>query len=86
VLGFANLLADGFSMAAGNYLSTSSEAQLVERVRGMEERHMYGRAFGVEIGFGDVAGRRKCRPSRLPGGAVVAGNCHVGLVVAAELR
>jgi VIT1/CCC1 family predicted Fe2+/Mn2+ transporter len=40
VLGFANLLADGFSMAAGNYLSTSSEAQLVERVRRMEERHI----------------------------------------------
>jgi VIT1/CCC1 family predicted Fe2+/Mn2+ transporter len=40
VLGFANLLADGFSMAAGNYLSTRSEAQLVERVRRMEERHI----------------------------------------------
>jgi VIT1/CCC1 family predicted Fe2+/Mn2+ transporter len=40
VLGFANLFADGFSMAAGNYLSTRSEGQLVDRVRRMEERHI----------------------------------------------
>lgn len=40
VLGVANLLADGFSMAVGNYLSTNAEAQLVDRVRRMEERHI----------------------------------------------
>jgi VIT1/CCC1 family predicted Fe2+/Mn2+ transporter len=40
VLGVANLLADGFSMAAGNYLSTKSARQVVERVRRVEERHI----------------------------------------------
>lgn len=40
ILGLANLLADGFSMAAGNYLSTQSERQVVDRVRRTEERHI----------------------------------------------
>ena len=40
VLGVANLLADGFSMAVGNYMSTKSERQLVEHVRRIEERHI----------------------------------------------
>ena len=40
VLGLANLLADGFSMAAGNYLSTRTERELVDRARRLEERHI----------------------------------------------
>ena len=40
VLGAANLLADGFSMAVGNYMSTKSERQVVEHVRKIEERHI----------------------------------------------
>jgi VIT1/CCC1 family predicted Fe2+/Mn2+ transporter len=40
ILGLANLLADGFSMAVGNYLSTKVERQLVEKARRMEERHI----------------------------------------------
>lgn len=40
VLGLANLLADGFSMAAGNYLSTKSSHEIVDRIRRMEERHI----------------------------------------------
>jgi VIT1/CCC1 family predicted Fe2+/Mn2+ transporter len=40
VLGLANLLADGFSMAVGNYLSTKADRQVVERVRRMEESHI----------------------------------------------
>ena len=40
ILGMANLLADGFSMAAGNYLSTKSELEVVDRVRRMEEEHI----------------------------------------------
>lgn len=31
VLGFANLIADGFSMGVGSYLSTKSEQQLLEK-------------------------------------------------------
>ncbi len=40
ILGLANLLADGFSMAAGNYLSTKTDRQVVERARRIEETHV----------------------------------------------
>lgn len=40
VLGIANLLADGLSMAVGNYMSTKSEGEVVERVRRIEEKHI----------------------------------------------
>jgi len=40
VLGLANLLADGFSMAVGNYLGTQTDRQIVERTRRMEEMHI----------------------------------------------
>lgn len=37
ILGFANLLADGFSMAVGNYLSTRAENEFVQNERKREE-------------------------------------------------
>ena len=37
ILGFANLLADGFSMAVGNYLSSKSNKEFIEKERGREE-------------------------------------------------
>ena len=37
ILGFANLLADGLSMAVGNYLGTKSEQEYAESERQMEE-------------------------------------------------
>jgi vacuolar iron transporter family protein len=40
VLGFANLLADGFSMAVSNYLGTKSEREEVERARQTERKHI----------------------------------------------
>jgi len=40
ILGFANLLADGFSMAAGNFLGTKSQREQVEKTRAMEERQI----------------------------------------------
>ncbi len=40
VLGLANVLADGFSMAAGNYLSARSTEQIVERARRIEHMHI----------------------------------------------
>jgi VIT1/CCC1 family predicted Fe2+/Mn2+ transporter len=40
VLGFANLLADGFSMAVSNYLGTKAEAQVLARARQIEEAHV----------------------------------------------
>lgn len=40
ILGAANLLADGFSMAAANYSGTRTEIDEYQFVRGMEERHI----------------------------------------------
>lgn len=39
-LGAANLLADGFSMAAGNYAGTKAERDDAARLRAVEERHI----------------------------------------------
>jgi vacuolar iron transporter family protein len=40
VLGLANLAADGFSMAAGNYLSTKTVRDELKRARRIEEYHI----------------------------------------------
>lgn len=40
VLGLANVLADGFSMAVGNYLKTRSDHELLDRYRRVELRHI----------------------------------------------
>ena len=40
ILGVANLIADGFSMAAANYSGTKAEIEEYEHVRRMEERHV----------------------------------------------
>ncbi|MCA0927786.1 VIT1/CCC1 transporter family protein [Ruegeria profundi] len=39
-LGLANVLADGFSMAAGNYSGTKAELDNIRRIRVTEERHI----------------------------------------------
>lgn len=39
-LGLANVLADGFSMAAGNYSGTKAEKDNIHRIRAIEERHI----------------------------------------------
>jgi vacuolar iron transporter family protein len=40
ILGVANLLADGFSMAASNYLGTQADEQIVDRLRQIESQHI----------------------------------------------
>jgi VIT1/CCC1 family predicted Fe2+/Mn2+ transporter len=40
ILGIANLLADGFSMAASNYSGTKTEIDDAMRLRAIEERHV----------------------------------------------
>lgn len=40
VLGFANLLADGFSMAASNYQASKTEREQLERARRHEQHHI----------------------------------------------
>lgn len=40
ILGFANLLADGFSMAVGKYSSDKSETELFEKIKDIEFGHL----------------------------------------------
>ena len=40
VLGLANLIGDGFSMAASNYLGTKTEEELRKKARRVEEHHI----------------------------------------------
>jgi VIT1/CCC1 family predicted Fe2+/Mn2+ transporter len=40
ILGFANLVADGFSMAAGNFLGTRAEHEDMRRTEAIEHRHI----------------------------------------------
>ena len=40
ILGFANLLADGFSMAAANFLGTRAENQQLDKLREIERKHI----------------------------------------------
>lgn len=40
ILGFANLFADGFSMAVGKYLSDKTDRELYEKLRNTEFRHL----------------------------------------------
>jgi VIT1/CCC1 family predicted Fe2+/Mn2+ transporter len=40
ILGLANLVADGFSMAVSNYLATRSDQEMREKIRQMETRHI----------------------------------------------
>jgi VIT1/CCC1 family predicted Fe2+/Mn2+ transporter len=41
ILGFANLLADGFSMAVSNYLGTKAERELTDKARQVEHDHIH---------------------------------------------
>jgi VIT1/CCC1 family predicted Fe2+/Mn2+ transporter len=46
VLGIANLIGDGFSMAVGNFQATRAEEQLRQRARATEEMHIRQYAAG----------------------------------------
>ncbi|TWT55830.1 VIT family protein [Thalassoglobus neptunius] len=40
ILGVANLIGDGFSMAAGNFLGTQAELEQMSKLRQMEQQHI----------------------------------------------
>lgn len=40
IMGVANLIADGFSMAVGNYQKSKSDRDVIERARRVEEKHV----------------------------------------------
>lgn len=50
-LGIANVLADGFSMAAGNYSATKADQDNIARIRTIEARHidLYPRGEWLEV-------------------------------------
>jgi VIT1/CCC1 family predicted Fe2+/Mn2+ transporter len=55
ILGFVNLLADGFSMGASNYLAIRAESQAGGRDRGVREPLLHASAtFGAFLGIGII--------------------------------
>jgi hypothetical protein len=61
VLGFTNLLADGFSMAVSNYLGTKSEREAVEKARHRKCRHIEAIAAGERKEISQVFARKGFR-------------------------
>ncbi len=51
ILGFANLIADGFSMAVSNYLSTKSENDLSKKVKGIRKQNPTKNAIATFFSF-----------------------------------
>ena len=51
ILGFANLFADGFSMAVSNYFSTSSRNEIEKRARGFHKRNPIKGAIATFVSF-----------------------------------
>ena len=58
VLGFANLLADDFSMAVSNYLGTKSEREEVVRARQIERKHIETIPAGEREEIRQIFGRK----------------------------
>lgn len=53
-LGIANVLADGFSMAAGNFVSARAERDNVRRLRAMERRHVRDHPDGERLELTEI--------------------------------
>ncbi|KMQ50836.1 Integral membrane protein [Chitinispirillum alkaliphilum] len=58
ILGLANLLADGFSMAASNFLSTRSDREEVESARSREETHIERVPWGEKAEVREIFARK----------------------------
>ncbi len=58
VLGLANVLADGFSMAAANYSGTKAEQDNIHRIRKLEERHIRDYPKGEWLEVREILSRK----------------------------
>lgn len=61
VLGLANVLADGFSMAAANYSGTKAEQDNIRRIRKIEERHIQDYPQGEWLEVREILSRKGLR-------------------------
>ncbi len=57
-LGLANVLADGFSMAAGNYSGTKAEVDNIKRIRQVEERHIAHHPDGERLEVREILAQK----------------------------
>lgn len=57
-LGVANVLADGFSMAAANYSGTRAEVDNIRRIRDIEERHIRDYPEGEKLEVREILSRK----------------------------
>lgn len=57
-LGLANVLADGFSMAAANYSGTQAELENMQRIRDIEERHIHDYPEGEKLEVREILARK----------------------------
>jgi VIT1/CCC1 family predicted Fe2+/Mn2+ transporter len=57
-LGLANVFADGFSMAAGNYSGTKAELDNIKRIRKIEERHIEDEPEGERLELRSILAKK----------------------------
>ncbi|MEE4189597.1 MAG: VIT1/CCC1 transporter family protein [Roseobacter sp.] len=57
-LGLANVLADGFSMAAANYSGTKAELENMWRIRSIEERHIRDYPEGEKLEVREILAQK----------------------------
>ena len=57
-LGFANVIADGFSMAVGNYSATKAQADNLARIREIENRHIDRYPDGEKLEVREILRRK----------------------------
>ncbi|WP_439139057.1 VIT1/CCC1 transporter family protein [Roseicyclus sp.] len=68
-LGVANLLADGFSMAAGNFTGTKAEAEDARRLAGIERRQLAQNPAGERAEIHEILRRKGLNGDVLEGAA-----------------
>lgn len=79
-LGIANVLADGFSMAASNYTGIRAESERIKRLQAMEERHILENPAGERLEIAAIL-RSKGIQGKALDDAVNAFTAHKGLWV-----